>query len=363
MTLPTTTLSATPPVATSSNISTAPSLSNGLTEFEMAQARGLADELALGNLQTIHSFGRELGTHTAAEVDVLLAQVKGKDLDVMGSKLGQIVSAAQTLNLHALSNTRSRIPLIGTYIDKLRLKKNDFVRQFQDVGTQVGTLVTEVEGMQKGLGDRVISLEAAFVSVKEEHGLLGIHVYAGEMALTGLKERIAQPRDDMPGQELQDLIASVAALDKRVADLRMLQHSALQQLPMIRMVQTNNRMLIEKFHTIKVLTVPAWKRQFMLAVALNEQRNAVQLANTIDDATNEFLRENARLLKDNTVSTAQANQRMVIDIETLQEVHDSLLSTVQEVIRINQEGAQQRVTASQQLETMRQSLAKQLESN
>jgi len=93
---------------------------------------------------------------------------------------------------------------------------------------------------------------------------------------------------------------------------------------------------------------------------LNEQKSAVDLANTIDDATNEFLRENAKLLKDNTISTAKANQRLVIDVETLKEVHETLMSTVQEVVRINQEGRAQRSAASEQLLTMRQQLTLQI---
>ena len=120
------------------------------------------------------------------------------------------------------------------------------------------------------------------------------------------------------------------------------------------------RMLIEKFHSIKELTVPAWKRQFMLALSLQEQKSAVELAHKIDDATNQFLRENARLLKDNTINTARANQRSVIDVATLQEVHESLMSTVQEVVRINQEGVQQRSAAAGQLLTMRQQMTQQM---
>jgi uncharacterized protein YaaN involved in tellurite resistance len=125
---------------------------------------------------------------------------------------------------------------------------------------------------------------------------------------------------------------------------------------MIRMVQANNRMLIEKFHTIRELTVPAWKRQFMLALSLNEQQSAVQLANSIDDATNHFLLENAKLLKENTVSTARANQRLVIDVETLRRVHDSLVETMQEVIRINADGVKTRAAISNDLRQMRQAL-------
>ncbi|MES2536340.1 MAG: toxic anion resistance protein [Pseudomonadota bacterium] len=337
----------------------------GLQLVEESKVQELVARLESGSLEAIHSFGRDLGQHTAQQTDTLLEQVKSKDLDVMGSRLSEIVVAAKTLNLGSLSNNRSRIPLIGGFIDKVKLKGEAFVVKFQDVRSQVDSLLNEVQGMQTGLAQRVDVLEQAFESVKQEHALLGTHVAAGETALGTLGRRLAhesaQAQSDLVrAQEVQDLKAALTALEKRIADMRVLQHAALQQLPMIRMVQANNRMLIEKFHTIKELTVPAWKRQFMLSLSLNEQKNAVELANTIDDATNEFLRENARLLKDNTISTAKANQRLVIDIDTLKEVHESLMSTVQEVVRINQEGIVQRNTASAQLLTMRRELTQQM---
>lgn len=336
-----------------------------LTPTEQEQARSLAAQLEAGSLQAILAFGRELGTEACAQADRLLEQVRPQNLELVGSRLGEIVSVARGLNLQALSDNRSRLPFIGGLIDRLRLKGGDLLSQFQDVRTQLEALIAEVEGMQSGLAQRVESLEQAFASVRLEHRLLGVHLAAGESVLLKLSQRREQETlgaagNPLRAQDLQDLIAAQAALEKRVADLRMLQQTALQQLPMIRMVQANNRMLIEKFHTIKELTVPAWKRQFMLALSLQEQKNAVQLADTIDNATNDFLKENARLLKDNTLSTARANQRMVIDVATLQEVHDTLMSTVQEVTQIHQEGMQQRNSASARLLAMRQQLARQL---
>lgn len=323
----------------------------------------LSDQLANANLDQIHAFGREIGAHASAHTDSILERVRGSDLDVIGAKLGQIVTVAQTMNLSAVADSRSRIPLLGPLIDRMRLKGGELLRRFQDVRTQVDTLIDEVDTMQQGLAERNAALDASFDSVRQEHDLLGLHVMAGEGAVTRLKARIAaplaDPKDPFAVQARNDLQTALAALEKRIADMRVLQHAALQQLPMIRMVQANNRMLIEKFHTIKDLTIPTWKRQFLLALSLNEQKNAVQLATSIDDATNQFLLENARLLKDNTISTAKANQRLVIDVDTLRQVHDSLLATMQEVIQINRDGVQQRATISTQLQTMRTTMTQQ----
>ncbi len=325
-----------------------------------ARIRKLAADLAGGDIERIHAFGREIGVEASQHADEILGRVRGSELDVIGGKLTAIVTAAQTINVSALSNSRSSLPIIGSIVDRFRLKAGEVVRRFQDVRTQVDALVSEVEAMQVGLTARNEALENSFRSVRNEHDLLAIHLGAGELALVVLGQRIDAMTDvgldALKLQERNDLQAAVHALEKRIADMKALQHAALQQLPMIRMVQTNNRMLIEKFHTIRELTVPAWKRQFMLALSLNEQKSAVQLANTIDDATNQFLLENARLLKDNTLSTARANQRLVIDIDTLRQVHDSLVQTMQEVIRINADGVKARAEISKDLLRMREAL-------
>jgi len=297
-----------------------------------ARIAALAAELAAGDLDRIHGFGREIGLQASRHADELLAKVRGSELEAIGGKLSQIVTAAQTINVAALASRRSSLPVIGPLLDRFRLKAGEVVRRFQDVRAQVDTLIAEVDAMQTGLAARNEALEASFLSVREEHELLEIHMAAGERTLGVLRRRVdataAADADPMARQARDDLKAALDALEKRVADMKVLQHSAMQQLPMIRMVQANNRMLIEKFHTIRELTVPAWKRQFMLALSLNEQQSAVQLANSIDDATNHFLLENAKLLKENTVSTARANQRLVIDVETLRRVHDSLVETM-----------------------------------
>lgn len=327
------------------------------TPEQRARIQAMVGVLTGGDLEVIHAFGREISAQASEHTEAVLAGVRGNDLDVMGAKLGEIVNAARSINLAALGGERSSLPLIGPLIDRFRLKAGAVARHFQDVRVQIDTLLQDVETTRVRLSDRNAVLEDSFRSMQEEHELIGLHIAAGGQAVIALQEHIGTMPDGaidpIARQRRNDLQAAIIALEKRVADLKVLQHAALQQLPMIRMVQSNNRMLIEKFHTIRELTVPAWKRQFMLALSLQEQRSAVQLANTIDDATNQFLLENARLLKDNTIATARANQRLVIDIDTLRKVHDGLLETVQEVIRINDEGNKARERVSHDLQQMR----------
>ncbi len=199
-----------------------------------------------------------------------------------------------------------------------------------------------------------------FHGVQDEYKQLGIYIAAGKLKQQEIQQQIsefsAQPQDQTTTQKIYDLNHLANNLEKRVSDLQVLQQSAMQTLPMIRIIQSNNLMLVDKFYAIKNITLPAWKNQISLAISLNEQKNSVQLANSIDDATNELLRRNADLLHQNSVDTAKANQRSVIDIETLEHVQNTLIKTVNDVIQVQKEGMQKRAEATTRLRALQENL-------
>jgi uncharacterized protein YaaN involved in tellurite resistance len=329
----------------------------GLTSADFPVIHELAAKIDESNPLSVSQFGRDVSEHTSKYADELLDQVRNSDLEETGSKLTQVVSVAKTLNMNALTERRSTIPVIGKLIDKFKLSAGSFMGQFETTKTQIESLIGEVNASQAGLAKRNSSLEEMFCGVKEEHRLLGIHIAAGKIRLDELRIKADELRTTVTSpnevQSLADLDLLISNLDKRIGDLQSLQHSALQSLPMIRMIQSNNQVLVDKFHTIKEITVPAWKRQFMLALSLNEQRNAVDLANNIDNTTNDLLRRNADLLHRNSVEAAKANQRLVIDIDTLKEVQNKLISTVEEVIQSQQQGVKSRQKAEKDIMDMR----------
>lgn len=330
----------------------------GLRTTDIAEIEQVARRITADNPQTVAEFGRDVAEHTSRYADSLLDQVRNSDLDEAGAKLTQVVSIARGLNMTSLTDRRSKLPIVGTLIDKMRLRGKNFMGRFDTTREQIESLVAEVNATQQGVASRNKGLNDMFDAVREEHRLLGVHIAAGRVRLGGMQEQASALRestgnDPAKVQELADLDALVANLDKRIGDLVALQHSAMQSLPTIRMIQANNQMLVDKFHTIREITVPAWKRQFMVALSLNEQRNAVELANVIDDTTNDLLKRNSELLHRNSVETAKANQRLVIDVETLKQVQTNLIKTVEDVIRIQQEGVQKRREAEKQIEAMR----------
>ena len=332
----------------------------GLQPADFQDVMAAHKELAEINHNAVAEYGKNIATKTSSYTDELLNLVQNKDLDATGQKLNQVVQVAQQLNTSSILNKSKNSGFLGSLLSKFKGAKNSFDQHFNTTKEQIDALVKEIEISQTGLKARVNTLDKMFGGVQEEYKQLGVYVAAGKLKEQEIQQEIAaltsQEQDQPTTQKIYDLNHLANNLEKRVSDLQVLQQSAMQTLPMIRIIQSNNLMLVDKFYAIKNITLPAWKNQISLAISLQEQKNSVQLANSIDDATNELLKRNADLLHQNSVDTAKANQRSVIDIETLEHVQNTLIKTVNDVIQIQKEGMQKRDEAASRLRTLQDNL-------
>lgn len=311
----------------------------------------------------IHTLGSQSGAQVVQYSDKLLSQVKSKDLEGLGDNLNEVVMLAKGINISSLvDSSRSKIPLIGGLIDSFKMNKEKVLGKYSTLSQQIEKLVKEMQGTQVRLANRIHDLEKVYGFNVEEYHALECYILVGEIKGEELRAEIAERQalpaatDPMEAQAIANLQDVLNRLDKRVHDLRTMQMVAVQTAPMIRMVQNNNQLLIDKFRNLQELTIPSWKKQFTLAIALIEQQKAVELTQKIDDTTNDLMRRNAELLKQNSVNTARANQRAVVDIETLEYVQQTLISTIEEVEQIQRDGEQSRADAVIKMESMKSEL-------
>ena len=332
----------------------------GLQASDFNEVLAAQKELSDLSHNSVAEYGKNIASKTSTYTDELLSLVQNKDLDETGQKLNQVVQVAQQLNTSSILNKSKDSGFLANIFNKFKGAKQNFDQQFNNTKEQIDVLVKEIENSQNGLKARVSTLDKMFEGVQDEYKQLGIYIAAGKLKEQELQQEIAvltnQTPDQTTTQKIYDLNHIANNLEKRVSDLKILQQSAMQTLPMIRIIQSNNLMLVDKFYAIKNITLPAWKNQISLAISLQEQKNSVQLANTIDDATNDLLKRNADLLHQNSVDTAKANQRSVIDIETLEHVQNTLIKTVNDVIQIQKEGVKKREEASDRLRTLQNNL-------
>lgn len=334
----------------------------GLNETHLNRVNEVKESLSdLTNLK-ISEYGKGLQGKTNESTDTSLELIKCKDMDVIGEQLNNIVTVSREIN----SSNISKPGFFGSLFHSTKKAKDKFKNKFASVSDQMEVMVNEVEVNQKSLTDRVKLLDTMFDNITDEVTNLGIHVAAGQYRLLEIQEEMKViPKNDNPEniQKIQDLNNLYNKLDKRVHDLHLLQQSAVQTMPMIRIIQMNNLMLVDKFFAIKNIVLPTWKNQIILAISLVDQEKSVKMAKAIDDTTRDLLRRNAEMLHMNSVATAKANSASVIDVETLEYVQNQLIATVNDVIKIQEEGSRERANAERKLTTLRETYTKTIKNN
>ncbi|WP_104041380.1 toxic anion resistance protein [Vibrio hyugaensis] len=326
-----------------------------LNQIDVYSSRGIA---TLG-----HESAEKIGQYS----DSMLKQVRTKDLEEMGDNLNQVVGLAKGVDLSGLVGKDS---FFGKLVAKFKYSKEAILAQFNSVSTQLDRVIKEIDSQQKRLQERSLQLETVFSQNIIQYKTLTEAIVYGEsrrLLIHYRTELLSKELEDenspLKIQQLNDLKSYSDRLEKRVHDLKSLQMLALQTAPMIRMVQTNNITLVEKFDNIKTLTIPSWKKQFTLAISMLEQRKSLELAGKIDNATNDLIKKNADLLRQNTLQTTRSNQRSIVDIETLEYVQNTLITTLQDVVSIEQEGARNRQIADEKMVNMKSELSHFLKGN
>lgn len=341
-----------------------------LTSQDEQKAKAIASKINILDTDTVISYGSEAQSGMTSFADSILSQVNSGDLDEIGEKVTDIVSNVKSIDASGMNKTGNwlqKIPVLGGLFGKVK----NYKLQFDSVSDHVETIAGELMSSQGKLIDRVSTLDEMYEKNLEQYRGLQVFIEAGEMKLKELREtvlpemqtKVNQTQDTLDAQQLSDMTQAANNFEKKLHDLKLVQMSTLQTGPQIRIIQQNNRVLAEKILTTINLTIPAWKKQFTLAVALNEQKKASDLQKNVTDATNDLLRANADMLKDNSLQIAEQNERGVIDIETLEHVQTSLISTLEETLTIQEEGKKKRAQAEAKMKELESNLRTKLGAN
>ena len=197
---------------------------------------------------------------------------------------------------------------------------------------------------------------------------LSMYIIAGKKKLNqvlqedlpALQKRAAETGLPEDAQAANDMTAMCNRFEKKLYDLELTRTVSIQMAPQIRLVQNNDTLMTEKIQSTLVNTIPLWKSQMLLALGVAHSQQAVEAQRQISDKTNELLRKNAETLKMATVETAKEAERGVVDIETLRATNESLITTLDEVMNIQQEGRQRRQEAEVELQKIEEELKQKL---
>jgi uncharacterized protein YaaN involved in tellurite resistance len=341
-----------------------PNALSNLTPEETKRAEEVAKTINVQDSQAVIAFGSQAQSKIANFSDTVLNQVQSKDSGYVGEVLNELVRTVKDVKVDSLSASDKKVPFFGGLVDSFK----KFMGRYEKLSVQIEKIVAELETARMSLLKDITLLDNLYKKNQEYIKELDIYIAAGEIKLAELKSDIlpemqakAQASNDpLEAQKLQDFIQFINRFEKKVHDLKLSRMVAIQTAPQIRLIQSNNQVLVEKIQSSLMNTIPLWKNQIVIAISIFRQRKALEVQRKVTDATNDLLQKNSAMLKESSVSVAKENERGIVDIETLKKVNADLISTIEDVLKIQEEGKRKRGEAEIELTRMEAELKQKL---
>ena len=326
-----------------------------LTPEEKKRVEEIKEGIDMMNSSTALTYGAPAQKEIAEFSNAILDSVRVKDSGPAGELLGQLVGHVKEFDAKAdgKSSWLDKIPFIGS----AKRKAENMMIEYGKVNTQIERIQGGLEQSKMQLMEDITMFDKMYEKNLSYFKELQLYIQAGEekleemrtSTLPRLKQQAQSSGDPMAVQVVADFEQSVDRFEKKIHDLKISKTLAIQTAPQIRLIQNNDRVLIDRVQTAIYHTIPLWKNQIVLALGLSRQRETLQMQKELSDATNELLKRNAEMLKMNTIETARENERGIVDIETVKKVNEDLISSLEETVRIQQEGRQKRQAAEKEL--------------
>ena len=321
-----------------------------LTEAERKMVDDFSKKIDITNSQMVLQYGSAAQKNVAAFSENALSSVRTKDLGEVGDALGNLV-----IELKDFGEEEEK-GFFG-FFKKASNKLENMKAQFSSAEANVERIARQLEQHQVVLMKDIAMFDQMYDLNLKYYKELTMYIIAGKKRLAEvrateleqLRQRAETTGATEDAQAYNDMVQLCNRFEKKLHDLELTRMVSIQMGPQTRMLQNNDTLMVEKIQSTLVNTIPLWKSQMVLALGLENSRKATEAQSAVTNATNELLRRNAEKLKMGTIATAKEAERSIIDIETLQHTNQQLISTLDEVIQIQRDGAAKRKEAEVEL--------------
>ncbi len=331
-----------------------------------AKVREIAAQINLSDSQALMQYGLGAQSKLSAFADSILEKVRTKDTGYVGDTLTHLMISIKDLNVDAVTSPKSGFlgGLFHSFVDAAQA----FVARYEKIDLQIEKIVNDLDSARMDLLKDVGIFDTMFQKNLDYINDLDLYIIAGTLKLKELNERTIPElkaladtsKNPLDAQKVNDLTQLANRFEKKIYDLKLTRMSAIQRAPQIRLIQGGDQLLVDKIQTSILNTIPIWKDQIIIAIGLLRQQKALKMQQKVTDTTNELLQKNSEMLKTNTLEVARESERGIIDLETLKKVNADLISTIDETIRIQQEGRTRRQQAEAELAKMEDELKQKL---
>jgi len=321
------------------------------SEEEKQLIKQYKDKINLTSTTDIIQFGVGTQSNVSNFSNEILKQVRTKDLggaeDILVNLRSEIREFDERVN---------KKPILP-FFDNLKKKIGRMRTEYASVEKNIHSIELKLEGHYKNLAKDVNIFDKLFVQNQQYFKDLSLHIQAGEeklnevltTTLPALKAEAEATGDQHKVQEYKDMEQHVVRFERKVHDLKLTRMVVLQTAPQIRMIQSNSSSLMEKIQSSIVNTLPLWKNQMVLTLGIAHAQSALEAQRAVTDATNELLKRNSEMLKEATINVAKETERGIIDMDTIKKANTDIITTIEEVLRIQREGREKRKVAEGEL--------------
>ena len=321
-----------------------------LNEAERKMVDDFAQKIDITDSNLVLQYGAAAQKNIASFSESALSNVKTKDLGQVGDALSQLVGELKTFG------QPEKKGLAGLF-QKKRSELEAMKASYAKAESNVDRIVKVLEEHQVTLMKDIAMFDQMYELNTKYYKELTMYIIAGKKRLeylrsndlVQLREKAAQSGTQEDAQACNDFANLLDRFEKKLHDLELTRMISVQMGPQTRLLQNNDTQMLEKIQSSLVNTIPLWKSQMVLALGLEHSRQATAAQSAVTNMTNDLLRQNADMLKMGTIETAREAERSVVDIQTLQHTNEQLISTLDEVMKIQTERAQKRREAEAEL--------------
>ena len=327
------------------------------TADEQRQIRTVADKIDITDSNAVLGYGASAQRKVSDFADGALQSVRAKDMGETGQVLTSLLVELKT-------NGEEKKSILGKLFGNAEKSFEKLKAQYSTTEANIDRLVKLLEDHEQQLRKDIIQLDKLYDKNKLYFKEISMYIEAGKLAIEKARKETlpqleAKAKETNAAEDIQaaqDFADMITRFEKKIYDLELSRTVCLQSAPEIRMVQNSDTIMSEKIRSTILNVIPMWKTQMVLALNNYHTQKAIEAQQAVTDATNEMLTKNAEALHQSTVDTARASERGIVDIETLQHTNEQLISALNEIQQIQEDGRVARAAAEQELVKIEQEL-------
>ncbi len=334
---------------------------DALTEQEKRAIDEFNSKIDVQDSTQVLQFGSQAQNKISQFSDSVLEDVKTKNLGEVGDLLSDLVGQIKSFDSEIADQNKGGIAKLFTSA-KRQLDK--IIAKYNKIDSNIDMIEKSLENHKLQMLKDINIFDTMYKKNLDYFKELSLYIIAGErkldelrnVTLPELQKIAAESGEQLDAQKVHDMEGIINRLEKKIYDLKTTRIISIQMAPQIRMIQNNEAELVEKIQGSLTNTIPLWKNQMVLALGINNAKQALGAQKAVTKLTNDMLNKNSEMLKQGSIDIAQESERAIVDVETLQKTNANIIETLDKVIEIHENGRQKRKEAEEQLEEIEKEL-------